>query len=277
MYRRYLIILLSLFFLSSCSFEEDNWAFEHLVSKRHDFNGNKVKIAVLDSGVSKIKGLDKSIVFSFNAFDNTNKTKDEFGHGTIVASLIAGNLDSKKIGLNINAEIFDIQVLDQKGLGTVDSVVKGINKAIDKQVDIINLSIGFSKGSKKLKKAIDRALKKGIIIVASAGNMVGRDVEYPAKYKGVISVSAIDINNKIYPLASKGKIDFVSPGVEVLAIDKQSEITIQSGTSFATPYVTGVISLYIEDGESIDLDFLKSKSEDLGNKSIFGNGLLKYK
>lgn len=258
--------------------EEKDWAINHIViNKDHKQGKRKVKIAILDSGISKINELKDSIIYSYNTIDGSEVTNDVYGHGTMVASLIASQSTKfENISLNPHVEILDIQVLNDKGQGNIESVVEGINKAIEKNVDIINLSIGFSNDSIKLKEVVDKAMAKGINVVASTGNTLGYSTDYPAKYNGVISVSAIDKENSIYIHAGKGKVDVVAPGVDIPVINGKSQLDYQSGTSFATAYVSGIISLYLEDGESIDRNFLKNKSTELGNSKTYGIGLLTY-
>ncbi|WP_323653083.1 S8 family serine peptidase [Lysinibacillus xylanilyticus] len=146
---------------------------------------------------------------------------------------------------------------------------------MDRKVDIINLSFGFEKDDPKLKEAISLALSNDILVVASAGNTLGLYTHYPATYKGVYSISAIDKDLKRYKLAAKGKIDYVAPGVEIPVYNQKGETIIQSGTSLATAYATGVISILMSKEDSnVDLG-LTSKS--LGKKDDFGLGLLLIK
>lgn len=261
------------------AFNNKNWAINHVIlNKEHTPSGKKIKIAILDSGITKTKELESSIIYSYNTFDDTEVTDDKYGHGTMIASVIAAESNNSiKVGVNSNVEILDIQVLDEKGIGSKESVVKGIYKAIEKNVDVINLSIGFSNNNSDLEEVIKMAIDKGIIVVASSGNTMGSHTDYPAKYKDVISVSAIDNNNKKYIHAGSGKIDFVAPGVDIPVIDKTSKLSYQSGTSFAAAFFTGIVSLYLKDGETIEYKFLQEKSTKLGEDFIYGNGLLKYK
>ena len=272
-------LLFSAILLIGCSGSKENWAISEMLVESHQFTDKKVKIAVLDSGIAKIDPLKKSIIYSYNTFNATEKTDDQYGHGTIVASLIAGKSDEytyKDIGLNPNAEILDIQVLDEKGVGKVENVVNGINKAIEEKADIINFSSGFMKDYPELREVTQKATTQGIIVIASAGNMLGKQVDYPAQYDNVISVSAVDQELKKYVFANTGKVDFVAPGVEIPAINNKSELTFESGTSFSTAYISALVSLYLEKGETITLEFLKEKADKLGDFKEYGYGILKY-
>ncbi|MGD6974864.1 S8 family serine peptidase [Bacillus altitudinis] len=140
----------------------------------------------------------------------------------------------------------------------------------------MNLSFGFAKDDSRLKAAIEKAHLKGILIVASAGNNLGLSTDYPAKYENVLSISAVDKNKKIFAYAGQGKIDFVAPGVNVPVINTEGSIEIQSGTSFATAYASGVISLFIQNGLKNKEEII-NRAEKLGEISIYGNGLIQYK
>ncbi|MED4068420.1 S8 family peptidase [Priestia megaterium] len=280
------IFLMSLTVLQACTSEKshnieqvhnkENWEISDVILKKHEKSDYKIKIAVLDSGISKIDELKHSISYSYNALDNTKTTDDKYGHGTMIGSIIAAK-NNENIGVNKQAEILDIQVLDDKGRGTVDSVTKGINKAIEEKADIINLSIGFSKDNIELKKAINNAVENGIIVVAAAGNNMGYQPDYPAKYHNVISVSSIDKKNKIYDYAAKGKIGVVAPGVKVPVINNKSKLKYESGTSFSAAYVSSILSLYLEDKKHVNLNFLNNHSKKIGDMKTYGVGLLLYK
>ncbi|TKI59885.1 S8 family serine peptidase [Lysinibacillus varians] len=251
---------------------KQNWAICLIYNGSYVKNTNRpnVKIAVLDSGInSQLDILKGKVTKSYNAIDDAIFTKDEFGHGTMIASIIASNPNPHTIiGVNPNVELYDVQVLNNKGTGKIEHIVKGINWSIEKNVDIINLSFGFSKDDPRLKKVINLALSKNIIIVASAGNTLGLSTDFPAKYEGVYSISAIDKDFNKYKLAAKGKIDYVTPGVNVPVINHMGERSIESGTSFATAYATGIMSLGLAEPN------IEITTKDLHNKDIFGEGLL---
>ncbi len=241
----FLILTSFLVLFSACSTEKE-WNVERqVVNLDENTVKDKVKVAVLDSGINNLTHLKKNIAYTFNVEDNNKSTSDLFDHGTKIASTIADN----KIGINPNVSIYDIQVLNSKGQGTVESICKGIDKSIEQRVDIINMSLGFNKDSKLLRKCVNRALDKNIFIVAASGDGSSDSVNYPADYKGVISVSAIDKDDTLYRFSNKGKIDFVAPGVDVKVIDNEGKIDIDSGSSIAAANFTGVLSLYISSNQ----------------------------
>ena len=113
-------------------------------------------------------------------------------------------------------------------------------------MDIINLSLGTTINSKILHKAIIDANNAGILIVAAAGNRGKSDgiVEYPAAYKEVLSVGAIDSNADISETSSYGdKVDVVAPGELIKTVANFGMETVSSGTSMAAPHVVGIASV----------------------------------
>lgn len=244
-------------------------------------NVDKVKIAVLDSGIDKNhKILKGKIKDEYNAIDESEPAIDEIGHGTAVSGVIV--TESPEV------ELYSVKVLDNRGKGTAEDFVKGIEWSIEKGVDIINLSFGISKDKQILKDSINRAIDSGIIIVSAAGNTYGGDVDFPAMYEKVISVTAVDSNNKIASFAPKGKVDFSAPGVNIPIITLGDGNSINSGTSLAAPYISSIVALILQNRENFNInpnkdmykqiyEHLKSLSTDLGEKGkdvIFGEGLV---
>ncbi|MGQ5175976.1 S8 family serine peptidase [Bacillus halotolerans] len=172
---------------------------------------SNISIAILDSGIDSnhedLKGVVKK---EYNALEPSEGViEDKFGHGTAVAGIIASN-DNKigTLGISPYADIYSVKVLDDKGRGSVESIVKGIEWSIDNNVDIVNISVGLKKSDQKLKRVIDEANEKGVIVVAAAGNNYGLNADYPARYQNVISVGAINKKNEKSKILCKGKNRF---------------------------------------------------------------------
>jgi len=257
---------------------EQNWAICSINNSQPlNLSESKVKVAILDSGINnELEIFQNKIKDTYNTIEKSNVTNDAYGHGTMVASIIAANPNLHTItGVNPNVEIYDVQVLNHRGGGKIEDLVEGIKWSINKNVDIINMSFGYPKDDPRLKEVIELALSKDIIIVASAGNTIGLSTEYPAKYDGVYSISAVDENFNSYKLAAKGKIDFVAPGVKIPVINHEGEKLYESGTSLATAYATGIISLVKSSTKTNKKINIVAKN--LGDKEKFGKGLIKIK
>ncbi|MCM3178118.1 S8 family serine peptidase [Cytobacillus horneckiae] len=87
-------------------------------------------------------------------------------------------------------------------------------------VDVINISFGFSSDREGLKKAINKAYDNGIIIIAASGNTMGLSVDYPANYENVLSKSSLNEDLQIDTYAATGKIDYSEPSVDVYSTDR---------------------------------------------------------
>jgi subtilisin family serine protease len=116
-------------------------------------------------------------------------------------------------------------------------------------VHVINISIAGARND-LVKSAVNRARKKGVVAVASAGNG-GAEARpyYPAAYKNVIAVTAFDRNKSAFNRANTGKyIDFAAPGVNIYTAGAGGTGEMQSGTSFAAPYVSVLVALQAATG-----------------------------
>ncbi|MGM0751740.1 MAG: S8 family peptidase [Bacillota bacterium] len=247
-----------------------------------------IKVAVLDSGINKDHpALKGKIHQSFNAIEPNKPIEDHYGHGTAIAGIIAAeDTGGKMSGLAQNVSIYDVKVLDKKGNGKVADLVKGINWCIEEKVDIINISSGFQVDDPSLRKAIDEALSSGIIIIAAAGNTLGQEADYPARYEGVWSITSVNSNLVRSTLAARGKVDFTTTGTEVLSINKEGDFETFSGTSFAAAQISGYTARILDSEHSRHRDIkniyrmLQTEAIDLGEAGPdqdYGHGLVRIK
>ncbi len=175
----------------------------------------RVRVAVIDSGVDQTHpDLAGKILEGYDFVEDTPEVTDRHGHGTFVAGMIAANPNQIGIrGLYDYAEIVPVRVIDQSGIGTYEDVAKGIIYAADQGARVINLSIGGYASSLLLEEAVDYALAKGCILIASGRNDGLKMPVYPAAYPGVIGVGAVGRNGEILELSNRGKhIAVVAPG-----------------------------------------------------------------
>ena len=198
--------------------------------------GGGVKISILDSG------FPKPSIFGW-PFRLSDVKPDEFGHATEVASILFGGWGIR--GVCEYACPYYYSVLDENGTGSVKSVSKGIRRAIDDDVDIINLSLGFmrtEKCPKELEKACEKAFDAGKTVICAAGND-GGPVNWPAALNSTISVGSAGENGLKTSFSSVGEVDFVAPGTNLSVICPDGRIKTVSGTSFSSALVTGVATL----------------------------------
>ncbi|PNG17284.1 type VII secretion-associated serine protease mycosin, partial [Streptomyces cahuitamycinicus] len=181
-----------------------------------------------------------------------NGTTDTVGHGTKVAGIIAARpaKGTGFVGLAPDATIIPIQQNDAEGNGDVGTLTRAIRYAVQAGADVINISQDTTKpmtSTSDLKLAIDQALNKGIVIVASAGNDgLGGNVKetYPASYEGVLAVAASDRNNERASFSQSGEfVGVAAPGVDMISTVPQGGHCSDNGTSFSAPYVAGLAAL----------------------------------
>lgn len=230
--------------------------------------GKGVQVAVIDTGVDvKNPQLTKAVDVSRGKnllpdenrkgekIDRGNKsgTTDTVGHGTRVAGIIAARpaKGTGFVGLAPDATIIPIKQNDAEGDGTADSLAQAITYAVQAGADVINISQDTAEAldpkTTKLKDAVDYALNRKVVVVASAGNDgLGGNVKvtYPASYEGVLAVAASDRNNERAAFSQSG--DFVgvaAPGVDMISTVPGNGHCSDNGTSFSAPYVAGVAAL----------------------------------
>lgn len=215
--------------------------------------GAGVKVAVIDTGVDCTHpDLKCDLGAGYNVVDPGTPPMDDNQHGTHCSGTIAGRQDGKGVaGVAPRATIIPVKVLDKDGSGSLSDIVKGINWATKKGVDVISMSLGGASGSAALQRAINAALAKGVVVVAAAGNS-GPDpdtVGYPAGYPGVIAVAASDSKDGVAKFSSRGAaVAFIAPGVDILSTVPGGGYAKFSGTSMACPHMAGLAALAIERG-----------------------------
>ena len=208
---------------------------------------NGVKIAILDSGVDA--GNDIDLAYSISLVPGEEEMNPLFmdgtGHGDSVAGLIAAKDNDEGItGVNPDAEVYSIRVLDDYNRAPISRVIEGIYIAIEQKVDIINMSFGISKYSEALHQAVVDAQNAGILIVAAAGNTGKEGVQYPAAYDEVMAVGSVDKNGDMVDSSAKGdEVEVLAPGELVRSTGMFGSEFVGSGTSLAAPQVAGVASL----------------------------------
>lgn len=205
-----------------------------------------VAIAVIDSGIcADHSDLQGRILPGWDFVDGDDVPQDDFGHGCGVSGILAANYDNAQgiVGIAPNARVMPLRVLNAQGVGLYSDVAAALVYAADHGAQLINLSLGGAFPSTLLQEAVDYAISKGVRVVAAAGN-TGGSVLYPAAYAPVIAVGAVTSDLQPALFSSHGpEIDVWAPGDNVLTTELYGGYTTMTGTSFATPYVTGALAL----------------------------------
>ena len=210
--------------------------------------GANITIAILDSGIdsSHPELAGKPVMAEI---DKTGGAAGDPFHGTAVAGTAAANTDNGTgiAGTGWASRILAIKVLNDQGSGTSSWVASGIYEATDRGARVINLSLGSVTGtSQAVNDAINYALARGVVVVASAGNDGASQVTHPASAPGVIGVGATTQTDALASFSNRGAgLDISAPGVALpVPIPGGGYLSVQ-GTSFSAPIVSGVAALLL--------------------------------
>lgn len=202
---------------------------------------------------------------------------DENGHGSHVASLIAG----KTYGVAPKASVVAVRVLDKNGSGTLSDVISGITWVVKEHLrkgrttkSVMNLSLGSDK-SPTVNRAVNSAVSSGVHVVVAAGNSFDDACDYsPAGASDVITVGATTFDDSLAFFSNFGKcVDIYSPGHKITGAWLGKELRTISGTSMASPMVAGVVSSFLSRGDYVDPKSLRSLLAQVATRDAL-DGLL---
>lgn len=217
--------------------------------------GSGVTVAVVDSGVMKDHQDLVGQVLSGADFtgEGGDGTVDKDGHGTGMASLIAGHGHGENagiMGLAPAAKILPVRVSWNPDDAVAQSgLAKGIRFAVDHGARVINMSIGgYSGTDQETRAAVKYAVDHDVVLVGSSGNsgQQAAPVEYPAAFPGVVAVGAVDRQGRLWEKSTYGpETTLAAPGAEIYRASAKSSAGygIGNGTSDATAYVSATAAL----------------------------------
>lgn len=248
--------------------------------------GAGIRLGQIDSSVDLTHPALQDRRIEYHSFNRPDRRPGPADHGTAVAAMLVGLPEWG--GLLPGAELIAANMFEYNEQGSVVGSGLGLLEAVDwmieKQVQVVNLSVAGG-DNKVVRKAFSKADAKGLILVAAAGNWGSATrPAYPAAYTDVIAVTAMDRHREPYKKANQGSyIDFVAPGVRIYTAVPQGG-RIMSGTSFATPYLTVLIAMYLEAGAPRSpttlRELLSKQTEDLGTPGkddVYGWGFVKLR
>lgn len=273
------------------------------------FSGDGIVVAVIDTGIAPHPDLivpENRILAWYDLVNDHSDPYDDNGHGTHVAGIIAGNGNSSNgrfKGVAPQARLIGIKALDSEGSGTLSTVISGIEWCLKNRaalnIRIINLSMGApaqeSYKSDPLCRATTAAWKEGILVCAAAGNEGPETgtINTPGINPLIITVGNSNDqqtlrgdDDRLNQTSSRGptidniaKPDLLAPGTKITSLWLKKNYRTLTGTSMATPMVSGAIALILEKWPSLKPDEIKrlliknARSLGLG-ASLQGAGVL---
>ena len=251
-------------------------------------------VAVIDTGIDSHPDLNVAGGVNFSKGKASNYS-DGNGHGTHVAGTI-GAIDNEigVVGVAPNVPLYAVKVLDNRGSGFLSDVIAGVNwvatNAADKKIKVANMSLGGG-FSQALNDAVTSAINDyNVIFVVAAGNeMTNASLVSPASTPGAITVSALadfdgtpgglhtttsvsfrdcteSVDDSFACFSNFGAdVDIIAPGVLIESTWKDGEYNTISGTSMASPHVTGAAALYLESNSGASPASVKNALISAGN------------
>ena len=264
-----LVVLTNLILPISCSNYKSPIYYDWYVKKisldkiwdKENINDSfKPKVAIIDSGFDNdyLQFLNNNIIYKYNVFDESEDITDFYGHGTIITEIIGGNNNgsSKFYGINPNCELILIKGLNNQGISNSMFLTKAIDYAIEKEADIINLSLGSQNDYFEFHSAIERAIEKNIFLISAVGDSEANEFFYPSLYDGVFAIGNQTMEGELNSKSNRSinKELILMPGEKILypiIEEKKVVYKTNTGSSFSCAVFTGVFSLLISKFENI--------------------------
>lgn len=265
------------------------------------FTGEGVRIAVLDTGIDEEHPDLSGAVVAAQDFSGGGDPDDHQGHGTHVASTAAGRGvgDAVNKGMAYDADLINGKILNDSGNGEMSWLIDGLEWASGEQdADIVNLSIGvrgyYTDGTDPWSEAVNSVVEGyGTLVVAAAGNDGRSGINPPGAADLALTVGAVDDWDYIAPFSGRGprtgdwalKPDLTAPGMGIIAALADGAsfgnpvddlYTAASGTSMATPHVSGAAALLMQQRPELTGQQVKSllmgTAEATGLASVWDEG-----
>lgn len=243
---------------------------------------NVAALAILDSGLMQIEGLDKVVVGRYDAVNPDGTLGDSLGHGTQMALIASGAVSPQKGTDALAVPLVAIRAFDDNGKASNFGLMQSMAYALKNGARVINMSWGTEVKSDFLATAVAYAQSKGAILVAAAGNEPTQAAMYPAAYRGVIAVSALNASGGLWKSSNYGNFITVSaPGYATFPVGYKGAPGAYEGTSISSAYVSRALALYLakhpKTTASEAVQALKNSLTDTGatgRDSQFGYGSL---
>lgn len=247
--------------------------------------GAKVTVAVIDSAMdSRHPALAGNLVQGYNFLNNSTNTQSSGAGSDWHATAVAGRVLEGSGDANV--QIMPLVVANSSGSASTAAIIRAINYAVEKGVQVINMSLGSYTYTESLKQAVDLAVSKGILVVAASGNNNTSAPSYPAAYEGAIAVSSTNEDGLKSSFSNYGKwVNISAPGAMMELLNHGGGTRMGQGTSFSSPFIAGMLAmlksafptLTAADAEAIMM--AKSNNVDARNPAyagLLGKGFLNF-
>ncbi len=222
----------------------------------YNTTGSGVDVYIVDSGIRATHvdfGGRVDTVKAFTAVNDGYGTDDRFGHGTMVAGVVAG----ATYGVAKGATLHPVRVIDSTGNGTISGLVAGLDwitsqftsqTVTPRRPAVVNISL-ITSGSLAINSAVNNSITAGVVYVVAAGNTGDDSCGYsPAGVAAALTVGASNDADNVWTYSNSGTcVDLFAPGVNVTTTLSRTDTdtTLTTGTSIAAPHVAGAAALFL--------------------------------
>lgn len=263
---------------------------------KRGYTGKGITVAIMDTGLYPHRDFKERVLGFYDVVGGEKKCYDDNGHGTHVAGIIGSDGCAglgRYMGMAPNCNILPIKVLDKKGGGNTRQVKEAIKWMLNRkekyQIRILNISVGMLKNAREeeqveLIKLVEEVWDAGIVVVAAAGNNgpVENSVTIPGICRTIITVGSSDDEDRLIKgqglrrgYSGRGPTDscvikpeILAPGTRITSCDmRDNSYTTKSGTSMATPVVSGAIALLLSKYPWMTPKDVKLKLYETANRS----------
>lgn len=262
-----------------------SWGTSHIAADQYarhlETNQNEIIVAVIDTGIDTTHPFFNgrlSMDAAYNYVNASTDVEDDHGHGTHMSGIVVDTTP------NLNIKILPIKCMDSRGIGTATNIANAIRRAADAGAKVINYSaVGVHTQYKD--DAIKYAIEKGVTVVVAAGNG-GQDINEsficPSHLEECIIVGSIDSAENRAKDSNYGEtLDLMAPGIDINSTYLRGSYASFSGTSMATPYVSGAAAMLKLSNPSLTPaqieELLKENAKDLGEvgrDAYYGYGMI---
>lgn len=217
-------------------------------------------IAILDTGIDPtLQEMSDFILPGYNAINESNNVQDDNDHGTVVASIMRSIITTNNYqGLSEHIRLLPIQVAEDDGFIYKASILKGIQYAMDQDVDVINMSYSGTAYNPIEEELLQAAKDQGITLVAASGNEGVKGIGFPARYASTIAVGSVTVPDEYdtglmdthdLPLSRAyfsnygHHLSLTAPGELLISHQNETDFVQVTGTSFSAPFVSVLAAL----------------------------------